>query len=126
MDHDRIDVDAAVPDIEMRHRGVPGHHHPIDGDGLERRVGARRLGEPCLASGEDDTGAEPLDIPFPGAGNRLVEVVHIEEEIAFGRGGETEVLEMRVATGLHDETGDRSGGEVSGHDRRRTAEEGEG
>ena len=61
---------------------------------------------------DDEAGRESLHVPFPGAGQRLVEVVDIEHEVTFGGGEDAEVEQVRVAARLDAEPGRRRGGEV--------------
>ena len=62
---------------------------------------------------------EPLDVPFPRAGDGLVEVVNVEHETALGCRELPEVGNVRVTTCLHPQPGDGSRVEVHRHDRGR-------
>ena len=61
-----------------------------------------------------------------GPGQRLVEVVDVEDQMALGRGEDAEVHEMAIAADLDVEARGRRGCEVGGHDRGGAAIEGEG
>ena len=54
----------------------------------------------------------------------LVEVVQIEDLVAFGRGEGAEVIKMRVAADLQLDARGRCPAQISGHDRRRAPVEG--
>ena len=91
-------------------------------DGVTISSHCVRLESP-IARDDVQAAREPLDVPFPRAGNRLVEVVDVEHEAAFGRRELPEVGDVRVTTGLHPQPGDGRRGEVHRHDRGRTSEE---
>jgi hypothetical protein len=57
--------------------------------------------EPVVSRCQLNTGGEPLDIPFPRTGQRFIEIVDVEEEIAFRGSKDSEVLEMSIATDLY-------------------------
>jgi hypothetical protein len=109
---DRTDVEARVPDVEGSHGGEPAHRRPVLACCLEGCGEALAVAEPALARNHDDARHEPLDVPFPRAWKRLVEVVDVEDEVAVGRGEDAEVQEMRVAAELNRKPGARRGGEV--------------
>ena len=79
--------------------------------------------EAAVSRSDQHADGEALDIPLPRAGERLVEVVDVEDEPPLGRGVEPEVREMRVAAALHLEAGARGGGQVGRHDQRRATVE---
>jgi hypothetical protein len=41
-------------------------------------------GEAVVAAGHDQAGGQPLDVPFEGARQGLVEVVEVEDQAALG------------------------------------------
>jgi len=53
---------------------------------------------------------------------RLVEIVDVEQELAFGAGKAAEVRSVAIAAGLHSNSGGGSFREIPGHHCRRTAE----
>ena len=53
--------------------------------------------EAVVAAGDREAGGQPLDVPLPRAGERLVEVVDVEDQPALGRGEHAEVGQVRVA-----------------------------
>jgi hypothetical protein len=50
--------------------------------------------EAVFAAGDREAGTESLDVPLPGPGQRLVEVVEVEDEAAVGGGEGAEVREV--------------------------------
>ncbi|CAB5004703.1 unannotated protein [freshwater metagenome] len=121
-----IDVDAVVPDGDVRHSGVLLHLRAVGG--TDRcRCGRDRLGwEAAIAAGEDEGGREPQDVPFEGPRIGLVEVVDVEDDAAIRRCEEAEIRQMGVAAELGHQAGVRHCREVLGHDARAAAVEGEG
>src|SRR4029077_14940307 len=69
---------------------------------------------------------QPLDVPFPRAWQRLIEIVDVEDQTSLGRTEDAEVGQVRVAAGLHGQPGYRRGGQVAGHRQRRPPVVGEG
>ena len=81
--------------------------------------------EPAAAPGHGEAGDEPLQIPLERARQRLVEVVHVEDEPPVGRRVGAEVRQVRVAAQLGVQARPRRAGEVGGHEVRGAAVEGE-
>ena len=52
-------------------------------------------------AGQHQTCRHSLQVPFPGARNRLVKVVNVENQMAIGRCETAHVLHMRIAAELH-------------------------
>ena len=50
---------------------------------------------------DDEARGEPLQVPFKGCGQGLVEIVDIEDEVSLGRGEATEIHQMTVAAGMN-------------------------
>ena len=122
--------------IEAAARRRPGRTRPpgsLPGEaGHLRAVLAHRAqhdalllacGEAELASRDQEAGRQPLHIPLPRPGQRLVEVVDVEHESPLRRGEDAEVREVGVPAALHLKARARRAGEVGGHDRRRAAVE---
>ena len=59
------------------------------------------VGEAVVARGDQHAGRQPLDVPLPGARQRLVEVVDVEHQPPLGRGEHAEVRQVRVAAALN-------------------------
>ncbi len=70
--------------------------------------------------------SQPFHVPFPRARRRLVEVVHVEEEVALGGAEDAEVGQMCVTAELDPDPGVGRGREIRGHRKRRAPEVGEG
>ena len=89
-----------------------------------RRVsfGVKSRSRPAI----DDTGCETLQVPFPGPGKGLVEVVDVQHQLAVGGREDPEVREVRVAAQLGLKPGLGRLREVHRHDRRRAAVEAKG
>jgi len=100
-----------IPDVQVRHRRrTRATACPVAADG-----GHDVTIVPALLTGKavpprretSRLAASRVDVPFPGAGQRLVEVVDVEHQAALGRAKDAEVGQVRVAARLHREPGDR-------------------
>ena len=112
-----LHVDPGVPDVEEAHRRRVGHRRAI---GLRGGARGRTLVLPpvaVVARRDDEARDEALDVPLERRGERLVEVVEVEDEPAVRRGEHPEVREVRVAAALHAQAGGRGLCEVARHDR---------
>ena len=79
----------------MGHGVRVGERHPFD------RVLAVGVVEALRPGRHRETGTETLEVPLPRSGQRLVEVVHIEDQPPLGRSEPSEVDEMGVPGQLH-------------------------
>ena len=120
-------VQTAVPDAEMGHAGELAHGRPVGAHRRRNDLGSLELVVDASMAGRDrQAGGEALDIPFPGAGQRLVEVVDVEDHAPLGGGIDPEVGGVGVAAGLDHQPGRRRAGQVGRPsrprppDRRRT------
>ncbi len=121
-----VDLDTRVPDVE----GI-GHRREREGCAIDldrrRRDRTGLLGvQTVVPSCDHEARHEPLDVPFEGAGQRLVEVVHVDDEPTIGCGEGTEVGDVGVAAELDLEVGARGSAEIRRHHGRGAAEEREG
>ena len=116
-------VGLGVPDGEVAQRREVAHRAAVGRDGGPHDGGAFLAGEPVLPAGDDQARRQPFDVPLPRAGQRLVEVVDVEHQVAFGRGEQPEVEHVRVPAQLRPDPGLRGRGQVAGHDGRRAAVE---
>jgi hypothetical protein len=98
---DRLRVDARVPELEIALRSELGHRLAIRADGHACDRVDVLLRELQGAAGEREARGEALHIPLEGAGVRLVEVVHVEDDRPVRRGEPAEVGEVGVAVGFH-------------------------
>ncbi len=76
--------DPLVPDGELPEGREASDGGAVRLGGDEGRPVGLGLAAAVLEGGDGDAGGESLHVPFEGAGVRLVEVVHIEEERPFG------------------------------------------
>ena len=116
-----------VPGLQRRHAGefrhalAIGQRHVL-GDAPRRLVAVagrqRRHRETC---GEPFEIGGEIDI-----GQRLVEIIDVEQRIAFRRQEGAEIHQMAVAAGLHIYAGAGLAREIDGHERRRAAQKCEG
>ena len=89
------------------------------------RVAALRLRRAVLPPRHPDARDQPAHVPLPRPGVRLVEVVEVEDQVPLGGGVEAEVAQVGVTADDRQDAGRGQAREVLGHDRRRTAQEGE-
>ena len=113
--HDVVDVHARVPGVERRHLGRVPHDVAVLGDRGEHHVAAIVGAEAEVAAADLEARRQALHVPLPRAGQRLVEVVDIEDDLTLRRAEHAEVEHVRVAAELYGEPGVRGGGEVGGH-----------
>jgi hypothetical protein len=116
-----VDVQPGVPHLEVLLAGEVAHRRAIGRDEVEHDGAALLRAVPVVPSCDREARCEPLDVPFPGTGCGLVEVVDVEDQPAFGGSEDTEVHQVRVTAGLHSKAGCRRPREVRRHDERRTA-----
>ena len=117
------DVEPRVPDLEVRHRREPPHPLAVFACDAEHDLVALRLREVAVAAADLEARGESLHVPFERAGQRLVEVVEVEDEVPLGRRVAADVGEMRVAAELRLEPDARRRREIVRHDRGRAAVE---
>jgi hypothetical protein len=102
-----------------------GHRFAVGAKAGLRRIPRLGFTEAVVAAGHHEARRQALDVPFPGGGQGLVQVVDGENDPAFRRGESPEIAQVGVAAALDVHAGDRGGGEVGGHGERRAPEEGE-
>ncbi len=118
-----VGVDPLVPDGEFALAGQLAKRRTVRGCRLQRGAVGLRVAVAVLAGGDRDARGEALDVPLERAGERLVEVVQVEELGAFRGGVQAEVEEVGVAAELDREAGVRLGRQVAGHHGGRAAQE---
>ena len=123
--HHRLDVQVRVPDGEQRLIGELTHRRAVALGRGERELATDLRRAPVVPSCDDEACGQPLDVPLERSGQRLVEVVHVEDEPAFRRRERAEVGQVRVTAQLHPQPGRGSAGQVGGHGQRGAAVEGE-
>jgi hypothetical protein len=112
-----VDVDPGVPHVDGAHRGEATHPFAVGADGRGDDGPAVPGGESVLPPGDDQAHGQPLEVPLPRPGQRLVEIVDVEHEIAFGRAEQPEVEHVGIAAQLHTEPRSRRVGQIHRHDR---------
>ena len=73
--------------------------------------------EPPVPSGDGKAGDQPLQIPFPGPRNGLVEIVDVEYQAPLRCPEATEVQQVSVPTTLHRDARAVGSGQVRRHDQ---------
>ena len=120
------DARPRIPHIERPHGGEPAHRLSV----LARQLADDRDpptgAEAVFTTGDGHACREPLQIPFPRAGKRLVEVDEVEQQLPLGRCEPTEVRQVGVAAQLHPNPRLRRDRQVGGHHVRGAPVEAEG
>ncbi len=83
------------------------------------------VAQPIGSRDQHEGGDEAFDVPFPGRRQRLVQIVDVEQQSAFGRREAAEIEQVRVAADLNVDAGGRRVGKVGRHHPGRAAIEGE-
>ena len=123
--HELVLVQVGVPDVHRPHLRERGHRLPVGPHRRQRRRTRVRLGEPVVAGRDGEAGRHPLHVVLERPGQRLVEVVHVEQQDPLGRGEHAEVRQVRVAAQLGLQAGHRRVRQVRRHDLGRAPVEGE-
>jgi hypothetical protein len=103
----RAVVDVVVPDLQVPHLGVASNVLAIAAHAGPCSVPRFVIIAAHEADGDGGAGGQPLDVPFPGAGIDLVEIVDAEHQSALGRGIDAEIGNVHVAAGRHRQAGER-------------------
>ena len=120
-----VEVDPLVGAFQQRLLGQVREVVAVGAHAAGHRVAALRLRRAVLPPRHPDARDQPAHVPLPRPGVRLVEVVQVEDQVPLGGGVEAEVAQVGVTADDGQDAGRRQAREVLGHDRRRTAEEGE-
>ena len=102
-----------------------GHRLPVGPHRRQRRRARVRLGEPVVAARDREARRHPLHVVLERPGQRLVEVVQVEQQPPLGRGERAEVRQVRIAAQLGLQPGHRRVLQVRRHDLGRAPVEGE-
>ena len=121
-----VHVEVRVPDAEHRHAGELPHRLSVGADRPTHDARPLLSREPVLAPSHLEAGRQPLHVPLPRTWRRLVEVVHVEEEMALGRAEDAEVGQVRIPAGLDRQSRVARGGEIGGHRKGRATVVAEG
>ena len=92
--------DVRVPDVHRVGGRERGHCLPIGPHRRRRRDAHVGLCEGVVAGRDREARCHPLHVILEWTGKSLVEVVHIEQQRAFGRREDAEVRQVRVAAEL--------------------------
>ena len=113
-----LDVQVCVPDVQEGLLREGSHRRAV---ALGRREGDLAPGfggEAVVPPGHGQARGQPLDIPLERAGQRLVEVVEIEDQPPFRRGERAEIGQVRVPAQLHPQPRRGSCGQIRRHRQR--------
>ena len=119
----RGDIHPVVPDVQRPHYPKLGHPLPVGADGPADHLAGLLIADLQVPGGQDHARGQPLHVPLPGAGQRLVEVVDVEDQIPLGGAEDPEVGQVRVTANLHPQPGGGGSGQVVRHDHRGAAQE---
>ncbi len=75
-----IEFDPLVPDLEIAHTGEAPHRLAVGAHRVGHDSAALLAGEALLATGDGQARRQALDVPLERPGERLVEVVEVEQE----------------------------------------------
>ena len=116
-----LKIDPLIPDVERRHPRELAQVLAVGANGVFTMApfGARG------AARDFDTHDQALEVPFPRSRQRLVEIVDIEDQYAFGRGEAAKVREMAITARLNRDPRDTRIREIPRLNDRRTAEKSE-
>jgi hypothetical protein len=123
--HELVLVQVGIPDVHRPHLREGGHRLPVSPHRRQRRRPRIRLGEPVVAARDLKARRHPLHVPLERPRQRLIEVVHIEQQDPLGRRERAEVRQMRIAAQLGLQPGHRRIRQVRRHDLGRAPVEGE-
>ncbi len=110
-----VDVEPLVGSRQQRLISKETHFLAIGGDARCHRVATLPFVGSIVSPGDPDAGRQTPQIPLPGAGMRLVEIVQVDNEIPFRRGVETEVAKMRITADHRTDAGRRQRCDILGH-----------
>ena len=122
LDLQLVHVGPGVPDIQVVHGREAAHRLPVLADSGQDDLAALPGRHSVVPCGHFQARREPLDVPFPWSGQRLIEVVDVEHQQPLGRSENAEIRQVRITAGLHGQFGDRCRGQVAGHRQRGPAE----
>ncbi len=121
-----LGVDSVVPQVQHRHLAELGHVLAVGPDTAEDRILGGGFAQAVVAAGDHDARRQPLEVPFPGRREGLIEVVDGEDDLPLRGGEATEVDQVGVAAALHADAGGRSARQIGRHGQRRASVKGEG
>ena len=93
-------IEVEVPHIQVVHQGKLLHTLTVALHAPHHRLPALLGGVAILSTGHDHAGSQALHIPLPGTGERLVEIVHIEDLPALRGGIDAKIAQVGVTANL--------------------------
>jgi hypothetical protein len=111
----RQQVDQPLDDRWLRDELGPAVHEPGQRRPCRAPPAALGRAEAAVPAGDHDAGGQPRDVPLPRAGQRLADVVDVEDQPPLGAGVPAGVEPVGVAAGPHGDPGDRRAGRIGGH-----------
>jgi hypothetical protein len=82
--HDLVLVQMGVPDVQRAHLPKAGHRLAVGGHRGHRRLAGVGLREAVVAGRDREAGRHPLHVVLERPGQRFVEVIEVEEQLALG------------------------------------------
>src|SRR5437660_9336511 len=98
------DIQLRVPDVKVAAAGKVLHRRLIFIDGGADHLAALLVRHTEFTACDLQAGGEPLQVPFPWAGQSLVEIVDVEYQRSLRRGEAAEVAHVRVTVELGTES----------------------
>ena len=117
------DVEPLIGAGQQRLFGEVTDLGAVGGDARGDRGATHRFVETVLPTGHPDTGHQSPEVPLPTAGMGFVEVVEVDDQVAFRGGIEPEVSEMGVPADDRRDPGTRQVRNIVGHHDRGAAQE---
>ena len=102
-------IHPRVVDVDRRHGRIAGHPLAIGAHRAVDHVPGIVADHPDLAAGDDEARRQALEVELERPGEGLVEVVDVEEQVAFRRCEQPEVRQVRIAAELDGDVRPRSG-----------------
>ena len=112
-----------VPQLQSLQLAELGHRLTVGADAGQGDVSGHAVLQVVVPAGHDEARGEALDVPFPGCGQRLVEVVDGEDDLPFRGGEAAEVAQVRVPAALDADPAAGRRRQVGRHRQRRPAVE---
>ena len=123
---ENLRIQMRIPDVQGAHPGIFPHVLAIGAYRRAHRIRAMPLAEAEFASGQHDARSEPLHVPFPRRGKRLVEIVDVEYQQAFRASEAAEIRYVTITAGLNSKPCGGRRCEIRSHQSRGAAEKCEG
>src|ERR1700676_2142757 len=96
-----LELDSVVPNLEDGLSRILGHMLPVRLNRPTDRTFAFFGVKAGRSTRDFDAGSQPLDVPFPRCGKRLVEIIDIKDDVTLGSCERAEVHDVTIAAGLN-------------------------